>query len=69
MTDVIRLSDQEDGFNKRNEKPIKLTPQKGGFSEGELKRARKKLKKAGIPKPWRMTITNTETGEEVLFEL
>ena len=49
--------------------PTKLIASKDGFSEKELKKAKKALKKAGIPKPWLIRLKNNETGEEISFEL
>lgn len=48
---------------------IKMSEKTTNFSEKELKKARKALKKAGIPKPWYIHITNTETGETDVYEL
>ena len=49
--------------------PTKLIASKDGFSEKELKKAKKALKKAGIPKPWLIKLTEKETGEMITFEL
>lgn len=54
--------------NSSVEQPMKLSAKDGGFSEKELKRAKKALKKAGVPKPWLITLTNDE-GESIVFEL
>ena len=49
--------------------PLKLKASKEGFSSKELKKAKKALKKAGIPKPWLIKLTEKETGEIITFEL
>jgi len=49
-------------------KPIKVKPTEGGFSKKEIKRAKKLLKKNGVPTPWLMELTNEE-GEKIVFEL
>jgi len=56
-------------MKKEENKIIKLKPTLGGFSDQELRDARKALKRAKIPKPWRITITNTDSDEQLIYEL
>jgi hypothetical protein len=52
-----------------NVEVIELVPTENGFSERELKRARKAMKKAGIPKPWIISLQDRETKETIKFKL